>query len=87
MSDKVYTSKYYTVDQIDERLLQGFYDDVKAKGYTGTYDQLKSDVISIASKASQAALESLKTTLTNQITDLQSQITALDKKSFGVKSS
>lgn len=34
-----YLSKYYTVEQIDQRLLQGFYDDVKAAGYTGTKTQ------------------------------------------------
>ena len=34
-----YKSKHYTGEQIDQRLLQGFFDDVKAAGYTGSKEQ------------------------------------------------
>lgn len=43
-----YLSKHYTVEQIDQRLLQGWYDDVKAAGYAGTkqqFDQMVKTVL------------------------------------------
>lgn len=36
----MYQSKYYTCEEIDERLLKGYYDDAVSKGYTGTLDQM-----------------------------------------------
>lgn len=35
----MYNSKYYTCEQIDQRLLQGYFDDIVAAGYTGTKAQ------------------------------------------------
>ena len=35
----MYTSKYYTCEQIDQRLLQGYFDDAVAAGYTGSKAQ------------------------------------------------
>lgn len=35
----MYNSKYYTCEQIDQRLLQGYFDDIVAAGYTGTKEQ------------------------------------------------
>ena len=35
----MYNSKYYTCEQIDQRLLQGYYDDAVAAGYTGSKAQ------------------------------------------------
>ena len=35
----MYNSKYYTCEQIDQRLLEGYYDDAVAAGYTGSKDQ------------------------------------------------
>ena len=43
-----YLSKHYTVEQIDQRLLQGWFDDVKAAGYAGTkqqFDQMVKTVL------------------------------------------
>lgn len=37
----MYRSKYYTCEEIDERLLKGYYDDVVSKGYTGTLEQFQ----------------------------------------------
>lgn len=37
----MYQSKYYTCEEIDERLLKGYYDDVVSKGYTGTLEQFQ----------------------------------------------
>lgn len=35
----MYNSKYYTCEQVDQRLLQGYYDDAVATGYTGSKAQ------------------------------------------------
>lgn len=35
----MYSSKYYTCEEIDERLLQGYYDDAVAAGYEGTKEE------------------------------------------------
>ena len=35
----MYNSKYYTCEQVDQRLLQGYYDDAVAAGYTGSKAQ------------------------------------------------
>ena len=35
----MYNSKYYTCEQIDQRLLDGYYDDAVAAGYTGSKAQ------------------------------------------------
>lgn len=37
----MYQSKYYTCEEIDERLLKGYYDDAVSSGYPGTFDQFK----------------------------------------------
>ena len=37
----MYRSKYYTCEEIDERLLKGYYDDVVSKGYTDTLEQFQ----------------------------------------------
>lgn len=46
----MYTSKHYTCKEIDQRLLQGYYDDVVAMGYTGTLEDFLEMIISIANK-------------------------------------
>lgn len=43
----MYQSKYYTCEEIDERLLKGYYDDAVSKGYTGTFEQLKLELASV----------------------------------------
>lgn len=43
----MYQSKYYTCEEIDERLLKGYYDDVVSKGYTGTLEQFQHELASI----------------------------------------
>lgn len=43
----MYQSKYYTCEEIDERLLKGYYDDVVSKGYTGTFEQLQLELASV----------------------------------------
>ena len=43
----MYRSKYYTCEEIDERLLKGYYDDAVSKGYTGTFEQLQLELASV----------------------------------------
>ena len=40
-----YVSKHYTAEEIDQRLLQGYYDDVVAAGYTGSFEQFKKSLV------------------------------------------
>ena len=51
----MYTSKYYTCEQIDQRLLQGYYDDAVAAGYNGTKDEFISGLNRAVSKAIDTA--------------------------------
>lgn len=39
--ENIYKSKYFTAEEIDQRLLQGYYDDAVSKGFTGTFDDFK----------------------------------------------
>ena len=43
----MYQSKYYTCEEIDERLLKGYYDDAVSKGYSDTFEQFKVELASI----------------------------------------
>lgn len=43
----MYESKYYTCEEIDERLLKGYYDDAVSKGYSDTFEQFKIELASI----------------------------------------
>lgn len=43
----MYQSKYYTCEEVDERLLKGYYDDAVSKGYTGTFEQLQLELASV----------------------------------------
>lgn len=44
----MYTSKYYTCEQIDQRLLQGYYDDAVAHGFTGNISEFWEKILSIS---------------------------------------
>lgn len=46
----MYLSKYYTCEEIDERLLQGYYDDFVKAGFGGTIQEFWTFVLSIANK-------------------------------------
>lgn len=41
-----YNSKYFTCEQIDQRLLQGYYDDVVEKGFEGTKEEFLLKLVS-----------------------------------------
>lgn len=46
----MYVSKYYTCEEIDQRLLQGYYDDSLAHGFVGTLKEFWVFFLSIANK-------------------------------------
>lgn len=46
----MYLSKYYTCEEIDQRLLQGYYDDFVKAGFAGTIQEFWKFVLSIADK-------------------------------------
>lgn len=46
----MYVSKYYTCEEIDQRLLQGYYDDAVAHGFIGTLREFWAFFLSIADK-------------------------------------
>lgn len=46
----MYASKYYTCEEIDQRLLQGYYDDSLAHGFVGTLKEFWAFFLSIANK-------------------------------------
>ena len=45
--NNTYRSKYFTAEEIDQRLLQGYYDDAVKAGYKGTVDSFKSNLAKI----------------------------------------
>lgn len=59
----MYTSKYYTCEQIDQRLLQGYFDDAVLRGFIGTLNEFWQFIFSIRDKANskdvKKALEEL----------------------------
>ena len=46
----MYVSKYYTCEEIDQRLLQGYYDDFVKAGFGGTINEFWAFVLSIRNK-------------------------------------
>ena len=46
----MYVSKYYTNEEIDQRLLQGYFDDFVKSGFVGTINEFWAFVLSIANK-------------------------------------
>lgn len=64
----MYKSKYYTCEEIDERLLKGYYDDAVSKGYSDTFEQFKIELASIKDIAvNKNNIQILDGKLTNEI--------------------
>ena len=51
----MYKSKYYTCEEIDERLLKGYYDDAVSNGYSDTFEQFKIELAQIKDIADNKA--------------------------------
>ena len=64
----MYESKYYTCEEIDERLLKGYYDDAVSKGYNDTFEQFKTELASIKDiAANKNNIEVLSKDLSDEI--------------------
>ena len=74
----MYTSKYYTCEQIDQRLLQGYYDDAVAAGYKGTKDEFVSGLNNAVSNAIKTA-KAISFDPTNTMVDFKNVQAALEE--------
>ena len=74
----MYTSKYYTCEQIDQRLLQGYYDDAVAAGYNGTKDEFVSGLNNAVSNAIKTA-KAISFDPTNTMVDFKNVQAALEE--------
>lgn len=64
----MYESKYYTCEEIDQRLLQNYYDDLVASGYTGTKKEYQKLILSIPDKVNLEVGKGLSTNdFTNEL--------------------
>lgn len=81
----MYNSKYYTCEQIDQRLLEGYYDDAVAAGYTGSKAQYLAGLLKAINYAANPTLTADKVVYNQAISGLthknvQEAIDELDKK-------
>nr|DAV61554.1 MAG TPA: hypothetical protein [Caudoviricetes sp.] len=87
----MYTSKYYTCEQIDERLLQGYYDDAVANGFTGNKAEFWEKILSIPGVITalgdlKSQYDNLKLLVDNYIEYFKSSSRELEKKIESYKS-
>ena len=81
----MYNSKYYTCEQIDQRLLEGYYDDAVAAGYTGSKAQYLAGLLRAINYSANPTLTSDKVVYDPAISGLTSKnvqcaVDELDKK-------
>ena len=83
----MYNSKYYTCEQIDQRLLEGYYDDAVAAGYTGSKAQYLAGLLKAINYAANPTLTADKVVYNQAISGLthknvQGAIDELENKKF-----
>ena len=66
----MYNSKYYTCEQIDQRLLEGYYDDAVAAGYTGSKAQYLAGLLKAINYAANPTLTADKVVYSQAISGL-----------------
>ena len=66
----MYNSKYYTCEQIDQRLLEGYYDDAVAAGYTGSKAQYLAGLLKAINYAANPTLTADKVVYNQAISGL-----------------
>ena len=69
----MYNSKYYTCEQIDQRLLEGYYDDAVAAGYTGSKAQYLAGLLKAINYAANPTLTADKVVYNQAISGLTSK--------------
>lgn len=83
----MYRSKYYTCEQIDQRLLEGYYDDAVAAGYTGSKSQYLAGLLKAINYAANPTMIADKVVYNPAISGLTSKNVkaALDELANGLK--
>ena len=66
----MYNSKYYTCEQIDQRLLEGYYDDAVSAGYTGSKSQYLAELLKAINYAANPTLTADKVVYNQAISGL-----------------
>ena len=69
----MYNSKYYTCEQIDQRLLEGYYDDAVAAGYTGSKAQYLAGLLKAINYAANPTITADKVVYNPAISGLTSK--------------
>ena len=69
----MYNSKYYTCEQIDQRLLEGYYDDAVAAGYTGSKAQYLAGLLKAINYSANPTISADKVVYNPAISGLKSQ--------------
>lgn len=69
----MYNSKYYTCEQIDQRLLQGYFDDIVAAGYTGTKAQYLAGLLKAINYSANPTISSEKVVYNPSVSGLSSK--------------
>lgn len=69
-----YVSKYYSGPEIDERLKQGYYDDIVEAGFVGTLREFLTFILSINDKVGSDTLKDTVTNLTKLIEDTEATL-------------
>ena len=87
----MYNSKYYTCEQIDQRLLDGYYDDAVAAGYTGSKAQYLAGLLKAINYSANPTLTADKVVYNPAISGLtpknvQGAIDELENKKFDKES-
>lgn len=59
MEQKYYSSKHFTAEQMDQRLLQGYYDDAVEAGYQGTKDEFVDQLVRLVTALTNNEIGSL----------------------------
>lgn len=69
----MYNSKYYTCEQIDQRLLEGYYDDAVAAGYTGSKAQYLAGLLKAINYSANPTITADKIVYNSAISGLTSK--------------
>ena len=69
----MYNSKYYTCEQIDQRLLEGYYDDAVAAGYTGSKAQYLAGLLKAINYSANPTISADKVVYNPVISGLKSK--------------
>ena len=69
----MYNSKYYTCEQIDQRLLEGYFDDAVAAGYTGSKAQYLAGLLKAINYSANPTLTADKVVYNQAISGLTSK--------------